>query len=205
MPAYKRILLKLSGEALMGDDAYGINRATIVRMVDEIAEVTRLGVELAVVIGKGGKNISQSDAMSHVFGYTVVNDVTARDVQMRHQQWDMGKSFDTFCPMGPWIVTADEIDGRKTRVRCWVNGELRQDGNSRDMLNPILPLIQHICGHFSLQAGDVILTGTPEGVVNVNVGDEVVTEVEGIGRLMNTIVGDEIFGLVRDRFEIARE
>ena len=76
--------------------------------------------------------------MDHVFGYTIVNDVTARDVQMRHQQWDLGKSFDTFCPMGPWIVTADELDGRATRVRGWVNGELRQDGHTRghDLRHP---------------------------------------------------------------------
>jgi 2-keto-4-pentenoate hydratase/2-oxohepta-3-ene-1,7-dioic acid hydratase in catechol pathway len=84
--------------------------------------------ELAVVIGQGGCNISRSRAMSHVFGYTIVNDVTARDVQMRHQQWDLGKSFDTFCPMGPWIVTADELNAGATRVRGWVNGALRQDG-----------------------------------------------------------------------------
>ncbi|MDB5825983.1 MAG: hydrolase family protein, partial [Variovorax sp.] len=90
--------------------------------------------ELAVVIGKGGRNIAAAQAMSHVFGYTVVNDVTARDVQMRHQQWDLGKSFDTFCPMGPWIVTADALDGQDTRVRCWVNGELRQDGSTRDLI-----------------------------------------------------------------------
>ena len=86
--------------------------------------------ELAVVIGRGGRDIARAEAMDHVFGYTIVNDVTARDVQMRHQQWDLGKSFDTFCPMGPWIVTADELDGRDTRVRCWVNGELRQDART---------------------------------------------------------------------------
>ena len=90
--------------------------------------------ELAVVIGKGGRNIARADAMSHVFGYTIVNDVTARDVQMRHQQWDLGKSFDTFCPMGPWIVTADALDGSDTRVRCWVNGELRQDAQTTDLI-----------------------------------------------------------------------
>jgi 2-keto-4-pentenoate hydratase/2-oxohepta-3-ene-1,7-dioic acid hydratase in catechol pathway len=90
--------------------------------------------ELAVIIGRGGRDIPRSRAMDHVFGYTVVDDVTARDVQMRHQQWDLGKSFDTFCPMGPWIVTADEMDGRDTRVRGWVNGELRQDGSTLDMI-----------------------------------------------------------------------
>jgi len=120
--------------------------------------------ELAVVIGKGGKNITQADAMSHVYGYTIVNDVTARDVQMRHQQWDMGKSFDTFCPMGPWIVTADAMDGRKTRVRCWVNGELRQDGPTENMIFDIPTLIETISRGITLYPGDIIATGTPAGV-----------------------------------------
>ena len=90
--------------------------------------------ELAVVVGRGGKNISRARALDHVFGYTIVNDVTARDVQIRHSQWDLGKSFDTFCPMGPFIVTPDECDGTNTRVRLWVNGELRQDGRTTDFI-----------------------------------------------------------------------
>ncbi|MEY2953951.1 MAG: hypothetical protein RLZZ401_2038, partial [Pseudomonadota bacterium] len=98
--------------------------------------------EITIVIGKGGRNISRAKALEHVFGYTIVNDVTARDVQIRHQQWDLGKSFDTFCPMGPWIVTADELDGTKTRVRCWVNGELRQDGPTDNMIFDIPTLIE---------------------------------------------------------------
>ncbi len=98
--------------------------------------------ELAVVIGVGGRNIARADALRHVFGYTVVNDVTARDVQMRHQQWDLGKSFDGFCPMGPWIATADSFDGTRTRVRCWVNGELRQDGQTADLIFDIPTLIE---------------------------------------------------------------
>lgn len=98
--------------------------------------------ELAIVIGKGGKNISQAEAMNHVWGYTIVNDVTARDVQMRHQQWDLGKSFDTFCPMGPWLVTADSLDASNTRVRCWVNDELRQDGHTRDLIFDLPTLIE---------------------------------------------------------------
>ena len=120
--------------------------------------------ELAVVIGRGGRDIPRSRAMDHVFGYTIVNDVTARDVQMRHQQWDLGKSFDTFCPMGPWIVTADELDGRATRVRGWVNGELRQDGRTRDMIFDIPTLIETCSRGITLYPGDVIATGTPAGV-----------------------------------------
>ncbi|MBY0409742.1 MAG: fumarylacetoacetate hydrolase family protein [Burkholderiaceae bacterium] len=151
--------------------------------------------ELAVVIGKGGKNIARDRAMEHVFGYTVVNDVTARDVQMRHQQWDMGKSFDTFCPMGPWIVTADTVDGRTTRVRCWVNGELRQDGPTENMIFDIPTLIETISRGITLYPGDVIATGTPAGVGMglkppryLQAGDVVRIEIDGIGSIENRFV-----------------
>ncbi len=148
--------------------------------------------ELAVVIGRGGRNIARADALSHVFGWTIVNDVTARDVQMRHQQWDLGKSFDTFCPMGPWIVTADELDGTDTRVRCWVNDELRQDGHTRDLIFDIPSLIE-TCSHgITLLPGDVIATGTPAGVGMglspprwLGPGDVVRIEIDGIGRIAN--------------------
>ncbi|MEZ5639376.1 MAG: fumarylacetoacetate hydrolase family protein [Burkholderiaceae bacterium] len=152
--------------------------------------------ELAVVIGTGGKNIARADAMRHVFGYTIVNDVTARDVQMRHQQWDMGKSFDTFCPMGPWIVTADELDGRKTRVRCWVNGELRQDGPTENMIFDIPTLIETIARGITLYPGDVIATGTPAGVGMgpsppryIQSGDVIRIAVDGIGEI-ETVCAD---------------
>lgn len=151
--------------------------------------------ELAVVIGKGGKNIARDAAMSHVFGYTVVNDVTARDVQMRHGQWDLGKSFDTFCPMGPWIVTADEFDGTKTRVRCWVNGELRQDGPTENMIFDIPTLIETISRGITLYPGDVIATGTPAGVgMGMNpprylrAGDVVRVEIDRLGVIENKFV-----------------
>ncbi|MCS0587972.1 fumarylacetoacetate hydrolase family protein [Massilia norwichensis] len=151
--------------------------------------------ELAVVIGKGGKNIARADAMGHVFGYTVVNDVTARDVQMRHQQWDMGKSFDTFCPMGPWIVTADQLDGTRTRVRCWVNGELRQDGPTENLIFDIPTLIETISRGITLYPGDVIATGTPAGVGLgmkpprfLAAGDVVRVEIDGIGAIENQFV-----------------
>jgi 2-keto-4-pentenoate hydratase/2-oxohepta-3-ene-1,7-dioic acid hydratase in catechol pathway len=151
--------------------------------------------ELAVVIGTGGKNIAREDAMRHVFGYTVVNDVTARDVQMRHQQWDMGKSFDTFCPMGPWIVTADELDGTRTRVRCWVNGELRQDGPTENMIFDIPTLIETISRGITLYPGDVIATGTPAGVGMgltppryIQQGDVIRIEIDGIGSIENRFV-----------------
>ncbi len=160
-----------------------------------VSEQIDYEAELAVVIGKGGKNISQAEAMQHVFGYTVVNDVTARDVQMRHQQWDMGKSFDTFCPMGPWIVTADALDGRRTRVRCWVNGELRQDGPTENMIFDIPTLIETISRGITLYPGDIIATGTPAGVgMGLNPpryiakGDVIRIEIDGLGQIENRFV-----------------
>jgi 2-keto-4-pentenoate hydratase/2-oxohepta-3-ene-1,7-dioic acid hydratase in catechol pathway len=151
--------------------------------------------ELAVVIGRGGRNISRAEAMSHVFGYTIVNDVTARDVQMRHQQWDLGKSFDTFCPMGPWIVTADELDGTDTRVRCWVNGELRQDASTQDLIFDIPTLIETCSRGITLMPGDIIATGTPAGVGMgltppswLKHGDVVRIAIDGIGELSNRFV-----------------
>ena len=153
--------------------------------------------ELAIVIGRGGRDIARSRAMDHVFGYTIVNDVTARDVQMRHQQWDLGKSFDTFCPMGPWIVSADELDGRATRVRGWVtlNGgsvALRQDGMTKDMIHDIPTLIETCSRGITLYPGDVIATGTPAGVGMglkppqwLQHGDVMRIEIDGIGAIEN--------------------
>ena len=148
--------------------------------------------ELAVVIGRGGIDISRSRAMDHVCGYTVVNDVSARDVQVRHHQWDLGKNFDTFCPMGPWITTADELDGRDTRVRGWVNGELRQDGRTQDMIFDIPSLIETCSRGITLHPGDVIATGTPAGVGMgfspprwLKSGDVVKIEIDGIGAIEN--------------------
>jgi 2-keto-4-pentenoate hydratase/2-oxohepta-3-ene-1,7-dioic acid hydratase in catechol pathway len=151
--------------------------------------------ELAVVIGRGGRNIARVEAMSHVFGYTIVNDVTARDVQLRHQQWDLGKSFDTFCPMGPWIVTADALAGADTRVRCWVNDELRQDAHTSDLIFDIATLIETCSRGITLYPGDVIATGTPAGVGMgmtpprwLQHGDVVRIEIDGIGELKNRFV-----------------
>jgi 2-keto-4-pentenoate hydratase/2-oxohepta-3-ene-1,7-dioic acid hydratase in catechol pathway len=151
--------------------------------------------ELAVIIGQGGKNIAAADAMKHIYGYTIVNDVTARDVQMRHQQWDMGKSFDTFCPMGPWLVTADELDGTKTRVRGIINGEQRQDGPTENMIFDIPTLIETISRGITLYPGDIIATGTPAGVGMglkppryLKAGDVVRVEIDGIGHIENKFV-----------------
>ena len=160
-----------------------------------VSEQIDYEVELAVVIGVGGRNIARVDALKHVFGYTIVNDVTARDVQLRHQQWDLGKSFDTFCPMGPWIVTADAFDPAQSRVRTWVNGELRQDAQTADMIFDVPTLIETCSRGITLYPGDVIATGTPAGVGMgmkpqrwLKAGDVVRMEVDGIGTIENRFV-----------------
>jgi 2-keto-4-pentenoate hydratase/2-oxohepta-3-ene-1,7-dioic acid hydratase in catechol pathway len=151
-------------------------------------------VELAVIIGKGGRGIRKSDAMQHVWGYTIINDVTARDWQRKHKQWFLGKSFDTFCPMGPIAVTADEIDATNLEVRCWVNGELRQNANTRDLIFDVPTIIETISAGITLYPGDIIATGTPEGVgIGFNPpkflksGDFVAMEITGLGRLENAV------------------
>ena len=148
--------------------------------------------ELAIVIGRGGRDIPRSQAMEHIFGYTIVNDVTARDIQVRHGQWHLGKSIDSFCPMGPWLVTADEMDGRHTRVRGWVNGELRQDAVTPDMIFDIPLLIETCSRGLTLMPGDIIATGTPAGVGMgfspqrwLQSGDVVRIEIDGIGAIEN--------------------
>jgi 2-keto-4-pentenoate hydratase/2-oxohepta-3-ene-1,7-dioic acid hydratase in catechol pathway len=161
----------------------------------DVSEQIDYEAELLVVIGVQGKNISKTQAMSHIYGYTIVNDVTARDVQMRHQQWDLGKSFDTFCPMGPWVVTADEFDGLNADVKCWVNGELRQDGNSSHMIFDIPTLIETCSRGITLYPGDMIATGTPAGVgmglkppQYLKNGDKVRIEIAQLGFIENTFV-----------------
>jgi len=120
--------------------------------------------ELAVVIGKGGRHIARDDVWDHVFGYTIVNDVTARDLQKQHRQWYLGKSLDTFCPTGPAVVTADEVDGANLRLRTWVNGELRQDATTDLLIHDIPAVVSAISRSCALVPGDVIATGTPAGV-----------------------------------------
>jgi 2-keto-4-pentenoate hydratase/2-oxohepta-3-ene-1,7-dioic acid hydratase in catechol pathway len=150
--------------------------------------------ELAVIIGIGGRGITKADAMRHVWGYTIINDVTARDWQKRHKQWFLGKSFDTFAPMGPFAVTADAIDGAALDLSCWVNGELRQNANTHDLIFDIPTLIETISAGITLMPGDIIATGTPEGVgigrkppVPLRRGDLVEIEISGIGRLENRV------------------
>jgi 2-keto-4-pentenoate hydratase/2-oxohepta-3-ene-1,7-dioic acid hydratase in catechol pathway len=150
--------------------------------------------ELAVIIGVGGKGITRAEAMGHVWGYTIINDVTARDWQKRHKQWFLGKSFDTFAPMGPFAVTADAIDGAALALSCWVNGELRQHANTRDLIFDIPTLIETISAGITLMPGDIIATGTPEGVgigmkppTPLRRGDLIEIDIAGIGRLENRV------------------
>ena len=142
--------------------------------------------ELGVVIGKRCKKATRENAMDYVLGYTCVNDVSARDMQWSDGQWTRGKGLDTFCPMGP-IIT-DEIDAFNSRVITRVNGEVLQDGNSNDLIFDIPALIEYISEWITLEAGDVIATGTPAGVAPVKVGDVIEIEIPGIGILRNTMI-----------------
>jgi 2-keto-4-pentenoate hydratase/2-oxohepta-3-ene-1,7-dioic acid hydratase in catechol pathway len=153
-------------------------------------------VELAVIIGTTGRDIPEADALSHVFGYSVTNDVSVRDVQRRHgNQWFKGKNFDTHCPMGPWIVTADEIpDPQNLRLTTKINGVIKQDSSTRFMVFRIPRLILEFSRGFRLLPGDIISTGTPDGVgfarkppEFLHVGDLMELEVEKIGVLRNRV------------------
>ncbi|HEX6045849.1 MAG TPA: fumarylacetoacetate hydrolase family protein [Pyrinomonadaceae bacterium] len=142
--------------------------------------------ELGVVIGRTARNVSESeDALSYVFGYTCVNDVTARDLQRKDVQFTRAKSFDTFCPVGPWIVT--ELDPTKVSVTTRLNGEVKQQGNTADMAFGVTFLIRYISAIMTLYPGDLIATGTPAGVSRMKHGDVVEVEVSGIGILKNQV------------------
>ena len=152
-------------------------------------------VELGVILGKSGKNIAEEDALSYVFGYTVLNDVTARDLQARHKQFFKGKSLDGSCPMGPWIITADEIpDPHNLELRLRVNGETKQASNTKLMIFSINTAISVLSAGMTLEAGDIIATGTPSGVgfsrtppEFLKPGDIVEAEVEGVGIIKNRV------------------
>jgi 2-keto-4-pentenoate hydratase/2-oxohepta-3-ene-1,7-dioic acid hydratase in catechol pathway len=154
-------------------------------------------VELAVVIGAGGRDIPRRSALQHVFGYTVVNDLSARDLQAQHLQWFKGKSLDGFCPAGPVVVTPDEFgDPQAKRLRSRVNGVVKQDASTADMIFPVDVIIEWLSKGLTLEPGDIIATGTPEGVGMgrtpqefLGDGDVVEVEVEGVGTLRNRIVG----------------
>jgi 2-keto-4-pentenoate hydratase/2-oxohepta-3-ene-1,7-dioic acid hydratase in catechol pathway len=142
--------------------------------------------ELALVVGRVTKDVTPERALDHILGYTVANDVTARDAQRTDGQWARAKGFDSSCPLGPWIET--ELDAEDVGVRSRVNGEPRQDGRTRDLVFDIPFLVSYISEAFTLLPGDVILTGTPAGVGLIDHGDRVECEVEGIGVLSNPVV-----------------
>jgi 2-keto-4-pentenoate hydratase/2-oxohepta-3-ene-1,7-dioic acid hydratase in catechol pathway len=145
--------------------------------------------ELAVVIGRRAKDVTAGDAAGYIFGYTCINDVTARDLQIKDVQFARSKGFDTFAPIGPWIVT--DIDPSALPIRCLVNGEQRQAGNTRDMGSDVFRLVEYISSNMTLYPGDVIATGTPSGVGRLHPGDVVTVEVGGIGSLTNRVVERE--------------
>jgi 2-keto-4-pentenoate hydratase/2-oxohepta-3-ene-1,7-dioic acid hydratase in catechol pathway len=151
--------------------------------------------ELAVIIGKGGRGISKANALDHVWGYTIINDVTARDLQGKHSQWLIGKSQDTFGPMGPWAVTRDEIDLQNCHVKCWINDELRQNSNTASLIFDVPTLISTLSAGITLMPGDIIATGTPAGVgigfkppKYLVSGDVMKVEISGIGILENQLL-----------------
>lgn len=154
-------------------------------------------VELGVVIGSGGRGIGRAAALDHVFGYLVLNDISARDIQVAHGgQFFLGKSLDGACPMGPWIVTRDEVpDPQALRLTCRVNGVVKQDGSTADMIFPVAALIEWLSRGLTLEPGDILATGTPAGVGRyrdppeyLRPGDVLETEVAGVGRLHNPVV-----------------
>jgi 2-keto-4-pentenoate hydratase/2-oxohepta-3-ene-1,7-dioic acid hydratase in catechol pathway len=156
--------------------------------------------ELAVVIGRTAKDVPQEEALQYVFGYACVNDLSARDLQMRTNQWLLGKSCDGFCPLGPYLVTADEAGNpNELAIKAIVNGEVRQSSNTSDMVFGVDKIVSYISQHMTLVPGDVILTGTPEGVVlglpperqvYLRPGDEVTIEIEKLGALTNRFVAE---------------
>jgi 2-keto-4-pentenoate hydratase/2-oxohepta-3-ene-1,7-dioic acid hydratase in catechol pathway len=146
--------------------------------------------ELVVVVGKKGRWIDPEDALDHILGYTAGNDVTARDLQRRDGQWTRAKGFDTFCPVGPWIIT--DFDPADAMVTCYVNGEMRQMASTRDMVFSVRQLIAFASSVMTLEPGDLLFTGTPAGVGPLLAGDIVEVNIEGLGSLRNPVVAEPV-------------
>jgi 2-keto-4-pentenoate hydratase/2-oxohepta-3-ene-1,7-dioic acid hydratase in catechol pathway len=173
-----------------------------VSLADRVTSKVDYEAELVIVIGKKAKYVSKEDALSHVFGYCNVNDLSARDLQTRTQQWLLGKSLDGFSPLGPYLVTADEVGNpNNLGIRCIVNGEQRQNSNTSDMIFHCDEIVSYISQHMTLVPGDIILTGTPEGVVlglpveqqvYLKDGDVVTIEIEKLGLLTNRMVAEQV-------------
>jgi 2-keto-4-pentenoate hydratase/2-oxohepta-3-ene-1,7-dioic acid hydratase in catechol pathway len=186
LPKYPQFFTK-APECVIGPDEAIPAHAGVTQWLD-------YEVELAVVIGREGRDIPAERALDHVFGWTVGNDVTGRELQRRYGQWFKGKSLDRSCPLGPWIVPAAELDALDTGIRCRVNGETRQDSRTSKMIFDVREIIRQLSIGFTLRPGDVVMTGTPEGVGyamqpprTLKDGDVVECEVDGIGVLRNTV------------------
>lgn len=153
-------------------------------------------VELGIVMGKAARNVSQEDALDYVLGYVTANDLSVRDLQTRTSQWLLGKTLDNFLPVGPYLVTADEVgDPQLLSIKTWVNGDIRQNSSTGDMIFTVAEIVSYISRYFTLEPGDLIVTGTPEGVAMgredkpwLKPGDEVVVEVEKLGSLKNVMI-----------------
>lgn len=176
------------------NNALGAHNQTIV--LPKTAEKFDYEAELVIVIGKEAANISKEAALSYVFGYTIGNDLSARDLQFRTGQWLLGKTCDNFAPIGPYLVTADEIDPTNLEVSCKVNGVLRQFGNTRELIFDCATIVSYLSQYMTLKPGDIIFTGTPSGVILgypeeqqkwLMSGDEVVVSIEKIGSLINIL------------------
>jgi len=162
----------------------------------EVAEQYDYEAELCVVMGRAARRVSEADALDHVWGYCNCNDLSARDLQFRTSQWMLGKTLDRFFPIGPHLVSADEVgDPQALAIRCLVNGDVRQDSSTADMVFGVAELVSYISRHLTLEPGDVIATGTPEGVAQgrpnrewLRPGDEVVVEIGALGQLRNRMV-----------------
>lgn len=178
---------------LKGPNTFVGHRAQSRRPAD--ATYMHYECELGVVIGKKTRHVKQENAYEYVAGYTVANDYAIRDYLENYYRPNLRvKNRDTCTPIGPWLVDEQDIDDpMNLSLRTYVNGELTQEGSTKDMIFDIPFLIEYLSEFMTLNEGDIILTGTPKGLVDVKVGDEVITEIEGIGRLVNTIVGDDVF------------
>jgi len=163
---------------------------------EEDAQKFDYEAELVIVIGRRARNVSEADAPNYIFGYATGNDFTARDLQSRSTQWMLGKSLDGSAPLGPWLVTADQVDGDNLKIECRVNGEVRQSSSTSDMVFNCKQLVSYTSRYFTLKPGDIIFTGTPEGVISgypkdkqvwLKPGDKIVTSIEKLGDLSFTL------------------